>query len=88
MYEIFAILRIISRARREKTLFLETTDRPTVSAKVVVRRIDAAIVVEVQAERAATVRRSRPIVAVVADTAETAIVAAAITRSRIPYGGC
>ena len=65
---------------------METTDRLTVRAIVAVRRIDVAKVVEVQAERVVTVRRSRPIVAVVADMVETAIVVAAITRSRIPDG--
>ena len=52
---------------------------------VAVRRIDVAIVVEVQMVRAAIERRSRPIVAD-ADIAETASVAEAITRSRIPDG--
>ena len=63
---------------------METTDRVTVRAIVVVRRIDVAIVVEVQVVRVVIVRRSRPIVAVAADIAETATIAAAITRSRIP----
>ena len=49
-----------------------------------VRRIDVAIVVEVQVVRGVTARRSRPIVAAVADTAQTAIRAVAKTRSRIP----
>ena len=42
--------------------------------------------VEVQGVRDETARRSRPTVAVAADTAETAIVEVAITRSRIPDG--
>ena len=89
MYEIFTILRIISRPGREKTLFLETTDRLTARASGVARRIDvAAIVVEEQEVGAFIVRRSRPIVAEAADIAETAIVVAAITRSRIPYRRC
>ena len=54
----------------------------TVRAIVVVRRIDVAIVVEVQVVGVVIVRRSRPIVAVVADIVETAIVVVAITRSR------
>ena len=67
---------------------METTDRPTVRATAAVRRIDVAIVVEVQAERVVTARRSRPIEAVAADIAETAIVAVAKTRSRVPDGAC
>ena len=54
----------------------------TVRAIVVVRRIDVAIVVKVQVVRVVAVRRSRPIVAVVADIVETDIVVVAITRSR------
>ena len=72
-------------------LFLETTDRSTARAKAVDRRIDVATVVEVQEVRVvaiAAVRRSRPIVAAVADISETAIADAAITRSRIPDGTC
>ena len=61
---------------------METTDRKAVRAIVVVRQIDVAIVVEVQVVRVVIVRRSRPIVAVVADIVETAIVVVAITRSR------
>ena len=53
-----------------------------IRAIVVVRWIDVAIVVEVQVVRVVTVRRSRPIVAVVADIVETTIVVVAITRSR------
>ena len=63
---------------------LETTDRSTAQAIVAGRRIDAAIVVEAQPVRVVIVRRSRPIAAVVADIVETAIVAAATTRSRLP----
>ena len=51
-----------------------------------VRRIDAAIVAEVQAVRVAAGRR-RPIAAAATDTAETATIAVASTRSRIPDGG-
>ena len=53
----------------------------TVRAIVVVRRIDVAIVVEVQVVRVVAVRRCRPIVAVVADIVLTPIVVVAITRS-------
>ena len=58
----------------------------TARAIVVVRRIDVAIVAEAQVVRAEAVRRCRPIVAVVADIEETAMVVEAITRSRIPDG--
>ena len=68
-------------------LFSEATDRQTVRAKVVARRIDAARAVEVQAVRAVAVRRSRPIVAVATDKAQAATVGVAITRSRIPDSG-
>jgi len=61
---------------------LEATDRLTVRAIVVVRRIDVAIVVEVQVVRVVAVRRGRPIVAVVTDIVQTAIVVVAIPRSR------
>ena len=67
---------------------LETTNRSTVRAIVVVGRKDAATAAEVQVVRAAIVRRSRPIDAVVADIDETAIAVAAITRSRVPDGRC
>ena len=67
---------------------LETTDRPTVRAIVVVGRKDVATAAEVQVVCAAIVRRSRPIDAVVADIDETAIAVAAITRSRVPDGRC
>ena len=60
----------------------------TVRAIVVARRTDVAIDAEVQIERVVTVRRSRPIEAVAADIVETANVAVAITRSRVPDGGC
>lgn len=56
-------------------------------AIAVVRRKDAAIVVEVQVVRVVAARRSRPTAAEAADIVETAIDAAAITRSRIPDGG-
>ena len=60
----------------------------TVRMKAVeLRRIDVAIVVEVQVVREASFRRGRPIVAVVTDIGETALVVAAITRSRIPSCG-
>ena len=61
---------------------METTDRITVCAIVVVRRIDVAIVVEVQVVRVVAVRRCRPIVAVVSNIVQTSIVVVAITRSR------
>ena len=54
-----------------------------VHAKVEARRRDEAIV-EVQAVRVITVRRSRPIVAGASDTAQTAEVVEAKTRSRVP----
>ena len=60
----------------------------TVRAIAAVRRKDVAIVAEVQAARVDTVRRSRPIVAAVVDTVETATEAVAKTRSRIPDGRC
>ena len=56
-------------------------------ATIVAARTDAAIVVGVQVGRvAAAVSRSRPIVAVVTDTDQTADVPAAKTRSRVPDG--
>ena len=67
---------------------LETTDRLTERAIGVARRMDVATVDEAQAVRVDNVRRSRPIVAEVADIAETAIDVAATTRSRVPDGGC
>ena len=66
---------------------METTDRPAVRAIVAARRIDAAKVVEVQVVGVAIVRRSRPIVAVVADIVETATEVVATTRSRVPDCG-
>ena len=60
----------------------------TVRAIEAALRIDAATVVEVQEVRVVTVRRSRPIAADVTNMVETAIVVVAITRSRIPDGGC
>ena len=60
----------------------------TARAIVADQRIDAAIVVEAQVVRVVIVRRCRPIVAAVADKVETAIVVAAITRRRVPDGGC
>lgn len=65
---------------------METTDRLAVRAIVAARRTDVAIAVEEQEVRVAIVRRSRPIGAAATDIAQTAIVAAAITRSRIPDG--
>ena len=56
-------------------------------AIVVARRNDVATVVEIQVIRVVAVRRGRPIVAVVTDKAETASVAVAMTRSRIPCCG-
>ena len=56
----------------------------TTRAIVADRRIDADKVVEAQAVGVATVRRSRPIGAAVADIVETAIEAVATTRSRVP----
>ena len=61
---------------------METTDRVAVRAIVVVRRIDVAIVVEVQVVSVVIVRRSRPIVAVASNIVQTSIVVVAITRSR------
>ena len=57
-------------------------------ASDVVRRIDEAIVAEVQAERAVIVRRSRQIGAVVTDIVQAAKEEVAMTRSRIPDGTC
>ena len=65
---------------------METTDRAAVRAIVVVRRIDAAIVAQVQAVRVAIVRRSRPIVAAASDIGQTAVAEAATTRSWVPDG--
>ena len=65
---------------------METTDRDTVRAIEAVRRIDVAKMVEVQEARVVIVRRSRPIAAVVADIAQTAIAVVAKPRSRIPDG--
>ena len=65
---------------------METTDRTTVRAIEVARRIDVAIVAEGQAVREVAVRRCRPTVAAAADIVETAIEAVARTRSRIPDG--
>ena len=62
---------------------METTNRIAVRAIEIGRRSDDAIVVEVQVARVATARISRPIVAALADIAET-IVAVATTRSRVP----
>jgi hypothetical protein len=68
---------------------LETTDRLTVRASAaVVRRTDEAIAAEDQVVRVENGRRSRPIVALIADIVETAIAVVANTRSRIPDGGC
>ena len=50
----------------------------------VVRRIEEAIVAEAQVERAAAVRRGRPIDAAVTDIAQAAIEVVATPRSRIP----
>ena len=66
---------------------METTDREAVRAIAVVRRNDFAIAVEDQVVRVVAVRRGRPIVADATDNEETAIVSAAITRSRIPSCG-
>ena len=57
-------------------------------AKGAARRQDVARAADVQDEvvRFAIIRRSRPIVAVAADTAQTAVAVVAITRSRIPDG--
>ena len=57
-------------------------------AKGLGRRQDVARAAAVQDEvvRFAIIRRSRPIVAVVADIAQTAVDVVAITRSRIPDG--
>ena len=65
---------------------METTNRLTVRATVVVRRTDVAIVVEVQVVRVVIVRRSRPIGAEVADMVEKAVTVAAKTRTRVPDG--
>ena len=49
---------------------------------VVVRRVDIAIVVEVEVVRVVVIGRTGPPVAVVADIVEAAIVVVQITRSR------
>ena len=68
---------------------METTDRPTVRATVADRRSDVATAVEAQEVRwVAAAMRRRPTEAAVTDIAEIAIVAVAITRSRIPDGTC
>ena len=61
--------------------FLEATDRLPVRTVVVVRRIDVAIVVEVEVIRVVAIRSNRPIVAVVAGTVQPSIVVVTITRS-------
>ena len=63
---------------------METTDRTTARAIAAARRIDVATAGEVQVERVAAVRRSRPIDAAVAGRFDSANVAAEIPRSRIP----
>ena len=60
---------------------MEATDRLPVRTVVVVRRIDVAIVVEVEVIRVVAIRSNRPIVAVVADTVQPSIVVVTITRS-------
>ena len=67
---------------------LETTDRPTARAIVVVQRTDVAIVIEAVAVRKVAERRRRPITTGVTYCAEIAITAATITRSRIPDRRC
>ena len=52
------------------------------------QRMDDGIVHDVQAVRVVISRRSRPIVAVAANTADTATITVAITRSRVPYSVC
>ena len=63
---------------------METADRLTVRATVVVRRIDVAMVVEVHVVRVVAVKRGRPIRAVVTNIVQAAIDVVARTRSRIP----
>ena len=53
-----------------------------VCAVVVVRRVDIAIVVEVEVVRVVVIGHTGPPVAVVADIVEAAIVVVQITRSR------
>lgn len=57
--------------------------------RVAARRIDVAIVVEVQVVRAVAIvaaRRGRPTVTVFTDTVQTSVKLAAITRSWVPDG--
>ena len=76
----FANLRKMWKPR----LFLEAPDRKPVSQIEVARRIDAAIVAEDEAVRIIAIRRNRPIVAVVTDTADAPFAVVAITGRRIP----
>ena len=63
---------------------MEAPDRPPASPIVVVRRIDAAIVVEAQAERILAIRGYRPIATVASNKAQGPIAGVAITGRRIP----
>ena len=66
---------------------METTNRVTAREIAAVRRTDVAIGGEGQDVREDIVRRSRPIVAVAADTEQIPIAVAAITRSWVPDDG-
>ena len=63
---------------------MEATDRLTICAEAVGRRVDIAIVVEVEEVRVEVIGRTGPPAAAGADTDEAAIVVFHITRSRIP----
>ena len=68
-------------------VFLKATDRLAVRTIDVARRNDAAIAADAQAARVVTTWSNRPIVAVVADTAQRPTIVVAITRSRVPDRG-
>ena len=63
------------------SLLCYTTDSKAVVLVVVVRGVDIRTI-QVQVVRVVTIRRCRPIVTVVANIVEAAIVVVAITRSR------
>ena len=70
----------------DENLFLETTDRATVSTIIAVRRKDEAIEVKIKVVREAVFRRCRPIVATFANIMKTAVIDTAAARCRVPYG--
>ena len=66
-----------------KLFFLAADGETGRAIAAVVRRRDAAIVVDVSVDATVAARRRRPIVAAVTDIAEAAIVAVARARSRV-----